>query len=43
MMNFIKKNPLFFVLLGSAAIALIAFDQKVTALVFVCFGVFTLK
>jgi len=43
MINFIKKNPAFLVLLGSAAIALFVFDQKITALVFVCFGVFTLK
>jgi hypothetical protein len=42
-MNFIKKNPAFLVLLGSAAIALFAFDQRMTALVFICFGIFTLK
>ena len=43
MMNFIKKNPVFFVLLGSAAIALFAFDQKMTALVMACASIFTLK
>jgi hypothetical protein len=42
-MNFVKKNPVFFILLGSAAIALLAFDQKMTALVMLCFAVFTLK
>jgi len=42
-MNFIKKNPVFFILLGSAAIALLVFDQKMTALVMVCASIFTLK
>lgn len=43
MIQFIKKNPVFLVLLGSAAIALFAFDQKMTALVMVCYSIFTLK
>lgn len=43
MTNFIKKNSVFFVLLGSAAIALFAFDQKMTTLVMVCANIFTLK
>jgi len=42
-MNFIKKNPVFFILLGSAAIALLVFDQRMTALVMVCASIFTLK
>lgn len=42
-MNFVKKNPVFFILLGSAAIALLVFNQKMTALVMVCASIFTLK
>lgn len=43
MMKFIQKNPAFLVLLVLAAIALLVFNQVMTALVFVCAGIFTLK